>query len=244
MEIVRSAVAEAEQYTRVTVTDVPDVLVEGRAVADLVHLLAELIDNATSFSPPGSRIELRGNPVGRGVVVEVDDQGLGIDAERRAALNDMFRNPPDFGLMALSDDARIGFFVVANLAHQHGIRVSLMESIYGGVRAGVLIPTALLTPADQPNGDADSTEELATEWTLPPSASESATRENGSDDRPALPRRRAQAHLAQQLQEEPGAEYQHSELDFDRAAKHAQNTLSAFQQGTRRGRAGDDEPGP
>ncbi|HEX2301220.1 MAG TPA: ATP-binding protein, partial [Pseudonocardiaceae bacterium] len=153
IDIVRSAVAEAEQYTRVTINQVPNVLVDGRAVADLIHLLAELIDNATSFSPPGSRIEVRGNPVGRGVVVEVDDQGLGIEPERRHALNEMFRNPPDFGLMALSDDARIGFFVVAHLAHQHGIRVSLMESIYGGVRAGVLIPTRLMTSPEQANGD-------------------------------------------------------------------------------------------
>ncbi|MCA1677242.1 MAG: HAMP domain-containing protein, partial [Actinobacteria bacterium] len=127
VDIVRSAVAEAEQYTRVTVNQVPNVLVDGRAIADLIHLLAELIDNATSFSPPGSRIELRGNPVGRGVVVEVDDQGLGIESERRQTLNDMFRNPPDFGLMALSDDARIGFFVVAHLAHQHGIRAAALE---------------------------------------------------------------------------------------------------------------------
>lgn len=152
VDIVRSAVAEAEQYTRVTVDQVPHVLVDGRAVADVIHLLAELIDNATSFSPPGSRIEVRGNPVGRGVVVEVDDQGLGIEAERRQTLNEMFRNPPDFGLMALSDDARVGFFVVAHLAHQHGIQVSLMESTYGGVRAGVLIPTGLMTAPDPADG--------------------------------------------------------------------------------------------
>ncbi|MGH3905654.1 MAG: sensor histidine kinase [Pseudonocardiaceae bacterium] len=279
VEIVRSAVAEAEQYTRVTVTYVPDVLVDGRAVADLVHLLAELIDNATSFSPPGSRIEVRGNPVGRGVVVEVDDQGLGIEAERRAALNDMFRNPPDFGLMTLSDDARIGFFVVAHLANQHGLRVSLMESIYGGVRAGVLIPTVLLTSPDRTNGDAERTEELAAEQTSPLIASDTASRENGvaephptateaplfepavtaqrfepavtaqrgrpgADDRPVLPRRRPQEHLAKQLQDEPGAEHMPAEPDFDRTAKHARSSLSAFQQGTQRGRLGDEKPGP
>ena len=280
VEIVRSAVAEAEQYTRVTIAPVPHVLVDGRAVADLIHLLAELIDNATSFSPPDSRIEVRGNPVGKGVVIEVEDQGLGIEAERRAAFNEMFRNPPDFGLMALSDDARIGFFVVAHLAHQHGIRVSLMESNYGGVRAGVLIPTALMTaPASDPD-QAEQTAELAVQ-TSPPIADEVAVADNavaetppsapGStgteqpvapalpdpderpaqprrdvDDRPALPRRRRQAHLARPLQQEPvtGSEHKVPEPDFDRAARHARDTVSAFQQGTQRGRAGDADPGP
>lgn len=264
VELVRSAVAEAEQYTRVTIAHVPDILVAGRAVADLVHLLAELIDNATSFSPPGSRIEVRGNPVGRGVVVEVDDQGLGIEAERREALNKLFRNPPDFGLMALSDDARIGFFVVAHLAHQHGIKVTLMESTYGGVRAGVLVPTTLL-PSPSSDGENESGENesngaeaetgenvvaappsTGTEAPLLVSANTGAEqlarhRTPGTDDRPPLPRRRPQAHLARQLQEElaAGAEYKISEPDFDRAAKHARNTLSAFQQGTERGRVGD-----
>jgi Histidine kinase-, DNA gyrase B-, and HSP90-like ATPase len=130
----------------------PDALVDGRAVADLIHLLAELIDNATSFSPPGSRIEVRGNPAGKGVVVEVEDQGLGIEPERRKMLNKMFRDPPSFGIMALSDDARIGFFVVAHLASQHNIRVTLMESTYGGIRAGVLIPNTLV---EKPGGPRD-----------------------------------------------------------------------------------------
>lgn len=252
-EIVRSAVAEAEQYTRVTVARVPDVLVEGRAVADLIHLFAELIDNATSFSPPGSPIELRGNPVGKGVVIEVEDQGLGIEPERREALNEKFRNPPDFGLVALIDDPRVGFFVVARLAHQHGIRVSLTESTYGGVRAGVLIPSVLITTPDveKEHNESDRAEESAAE--SPPCVAESTSTEEavpqptrGADDRPALPRRRPQEHLARHLQEESasGAEDQVSEPDFDRAAIHAQNTFSAFQQGTRRGRVNGGNPQP
>ena len=277
VEIVRSAVAEAEQYTRVMVARVPDVLVDGRAVADLIHLLAELIDNATSFSPPGSPIEVRGNPVGKGVVVEVEDQGLGIEAERRETLNKMFRDPPDFGLMALLDDPRIGFFVVARLAHQHGMRVSLTESTYGGVRAGVLIPSVLITTREMDSEDEHNGSEH-TDWSPDQLSSsivdEVAMYENGSsqlqsmtaephpsvaeasaektapqrtlgtDDRPALPRRRPQEHLASQLQSElaAGAEGHIPEPDFDLAAKHAQNTLSAFQQGTERGRANGDTP--
>jgi signal transduction histidine kinase len=280
IEIVRSAVAESEQYTRITVGRVPDVLVEGRAVADLIHLLAELIDNATSFSPPGSPIEVRGNPVGKGVVVEVEDQGLGIEPERREALNETFRNPPDFGLVALLDDPRVGFFVVARLAHQHGIRVSLAESTYGGVRAGVLVPSVLITnrDAEKEHNGSDQAEESAAEHESFPTVDEAAKPRTGSsqlqsttttesrpsvdaspgtektvpqrtrgvDDRPALPRRRPQEHLAKQLQEESvsGAEDQVSEPDFDRAAKHAQSTLSAFQQGTQRGRVNGGKPQP
>jgi signal transduction histidine kinase len=277
VEIVRSAVAEAEQYTRVTVARVPDVLVDGRAVADLIHLLSELIDNATAFSPPGSPIEVRGNPVGKGVVVEVEDQGLGIEAERRESLNKMFRDQPDFGLVALLEDPRIGFFVVARLAHQHGMRVSLTESTYGGVRAGVLVPSVLITTRDRDsegehNGN-DHTDELP-DQTSPSTVDEAVMHRNGSsqlqavttepqpsvadtsaektapqrtqrgDDRPALPRRRPQEHLASQLQPESpaGAEDQIKEPDFDLAAKHAQSTLSAFQRGTQRGRTNGDKP--
>jgi signal transduction histidine kinase len=277
VEIVRSAVAEAEQYTRVTVARVPDVLVDGRAVADLIHLLSELIDNATAFSPPGSPIEVRGNPVGKGVVVEVEDQGLGIEAERRESLNKMFRDQPDFGLVALLEDPRIGFFVVARLAHQHDMRVSLTESTYGGVRAGVLVPSALITRRDrhsegEQNGS-DHTDE-SPDPTSPSIVDEAVLHENGSsqlqarttepqpsvvdtsaektapqgtaraDDRPALPRRRPQEHLASQLQAElaAGAEGQTAERDYDLAAKRAQNTLSAFQRGTERGRTNGDKP--
>ncbi len=277
VEIVRSAVAEAEQYTRVTVARVPDVLVDGRAVADLIHLLSELIDNATSFSPPGSPIEVRGNPVGKGVVVEVEDQGLGIEAERREALNKMFRDQPDFGLIALLEDPRIGFFVVARLAHQHGMRVSLTESTYGGVRAGVLVPSVLITTRDRDSEGEHNGSDHTDESPDQPSPSifdEIVMHENGSsrlqemitepqsfvadtssevtapqrtqsgDDRPALPRRRPQEHLASQLQSElaAGAEGQITEPDFDLAAKHAQNTLSAFQRGTERGRSNGHNP--
>ncbi|MQA12016.1 MAG: HAMP domain-containing protein [Pseudonocardiaceae bacterium] len=148
-EVVRGAAAETEDYARVTVTALPDIAVDGSAVADVVHLLAELIDNATSFSPPQSRVEIRGNVVGRGVVIEVEDQGLGIEAERCDDLNAMLANPPDFGIMALSSEPRLGLFVVARLAARHGITVTLRESAYGGIRAIVLVRSELLKPTSE-----------------------------------------------------------------------------------------------
>ena len=144
-EIARGAIAETENFARVTTGRLPDVLVEGAMVADLVHLLAELVDNGTSFSPPGTRVEVRGNLVGRGVVVEVEDQGLGMTVGQRDQLNALLHEPPDFQIVALSRQTRLGLFVVAQLATRHGVLVTLADSAYGGTRAIVLIPSARLT---------------------------------------------------------------------------------------------------
>lgn len=145
-EVVRGAAAETEDFARVKTAKLPSRKVIGPVVGDLVHLLAELIDNATTFSPPGSRVEVRGNVVGRGVVLEIEDQGLGIEADRVDDLNVMLANPPDFGIMALSTEPRLGLFVVARLAARHGIGVSLRDSAYGGTRAIVLVRNELLGP--------------------------------------------------------------------------------------------------
>ncbi|WP_038509041.1 sensor histidine kinase [Amycolatopsis japonica] len=156
-ELTRGASAETEDFARVKTAKMPAMAVQGPVVGDLVHLLAELIDNATSFSPPQSRVELRGNVVGKGVVIEVEDQGLGIEPEQAAELNAMLADPPDFGIMALSAEPRLGLFVVARLAARHGISVHLRESAYGGTRAIVLVRTDLLAPvpSDEPEDEVD-----------------------------------------------------------------------------------------
>lgn len=151
-ELSRGAAAETEDFARVKISKLPPIAVNGPVVGDLVHLLAELIDNATSFSPPESRVDVRGNVVGKGVALEIEDQGLGIEPERVDAFNEMLRRPPDFGIMALSTEPRLGLFVVARLAARHGISVTLRESAYGGTRAIVLLRAELLTdvPSDDP----------------------------------------------------------------------------------------------
>ncbi|MFC4854649.1 nitrate- and nitrite sensing domain-containing protein [Actinophytocola glycyrrhizae] len=143
-EIVRGAAAETEDFARVKTAKLPALTVIGPVVGDLVHLLAELIDNATTFSPPEARVEVRGNVVGRGVVLEIEDQGLGIEPARADDFNNMLANPPDFGIMALSSEPRLGLFVVARLAARHGISVTVRESAYGGTRAIVLVRNELL----------------------------------------------------------------------------------------------------
>ncbi|MEV2225346.1 ATP-binding protein [Nocardia vinacea] len=144
IDLVRSAVGETLDYARVRVSRLPETHVLGAVVADLIHLLAELVDNATSFSPPQSRVEVSGNVVGKGVVAEISDQGMGMTESEITRVNEMLRNPPDFGVAALSSDSRLGLFVVAQLAARHGVSIRLSESDYGGIRAIVLIPSALL----------------------------------------------------------------------------------------------------
>ncbi len=149
IDLIRGAVAETEQYNRVTFKRIQDMQVAAHAITDVVHLLSELVDNAIEFSPSGSRIEVSSNRVGHGTVVEIEDQGIGIPRDDCDVYNAMFREPPDFGFMALNEASRIGFFVVARLAQRHNIRVSLQESSYGGLRAVVLIPTDLTIAADE-----------------------------------------------------------------------------------------------
>ncbi|GAB3566520.1 ATP-binding protein [Amycolatopsis endophytica] len=143
-EVVRSAISETEDFARVSAVRLPEVKVVGTAVADILHLLAELVDNATSFSPPDAPVAVRGNLVGKGVVVEVEDQGLGIPFEEREELNERLRNPPDFQEMALAGQRNLGLFVIGTLARKHGIVVNLVDSAYGGIKAIVLIPAQIL----------------------------------------------------------------------------------------------------
>ncbi len=158
LEVVRSSVSETEHYARVNTGKLPEVSLKGAVVADLIHLFAELVDNATSFSPPDSRVDVHGNLVGSGVAVEIEDQGLGIEPEKLNELNAMLHSPPDFGMMALTSESRIGLFVVSQLAARHNIRITLRDSVYGGISAIVVIPNDLIVEeaaeADEFAGDA------------------------------------------------------------------------------------------
>ncbi|MEV0854471.1 sensor histidine kinase [Nocardia fluminea] len=143
-QIVRSAASEAEDFARVTAIRLPAVRVLGNAVADLTHLFAELIDNATSFSPPQTPVAVHANVVGRGVVVEIEDQGFGLEFAERERINELLLHPPDFQEMAQSGERNLGLFVVGRLANRQGITVRLQESAYGGIRAILLIPSERL----------------------------------------------------------------------------------------------------
>ncbi|MGW5688049.1 sensor histidine kinase [Nonomuraea sp. NPDC003754] len=145
-DVVRGAAAEVEDYTRVTVSPMPAHSLAGPVVGDVIHLIAELIENATVFSPPHTTVTVRGELAAHGFVVEVEDRGLGLSEEELAELNERLANPPEFDL---ADSDRLGLFVVARLAARHDIRVTLRGSPYGGTTAIVLIPAELVVAPEE-----------------------------------------------------------------------------------------------
>ena len=149
MEVLRAAVSETQHYARVQVEQVADVAIVGAAVADTIHLVAELVDNATTFSPPSAPVEVTTRLVARGVVVDVSDQGLGMKETVLQWANEMMASAPEFDAMALRADSSLGLFVVARLAAKLGITVTFDPSRYGGLRATVLIPTQHLAGNQQ-----------------------------------------------------------------------------------------------
>jgi hypothetical protein len=142
MDVVRAAVAEVEDYERIEVRRLPRVAVTGPAVADLTHLVAELLENATVFSPPHTAVQVLGERVANGFTLEIHDRGLGMAADALLDANLRLAETPEF---ELSDTDRLGLFVVSRLAQRQNVRVSLQPSPYGGTTAVVLIPDALLT---------------------------------------------------------------------------------------------------
>ncbi|MGK5530565.1 sensor histidine kinase [Streptomyces sp. URMC 129] len=148
MDVVRAAVDEVEDFERIEIRRLPPFAVAGGAVADLIHLVAELLENATVFSPPHTAVQVSGERVPHGFTLEIHDRGLGMNPEALAEANQRLAESQEF---QLSDTDRIGLFVVARLAERHGIRVSLRESPYGGTTAVTLIPGELLTEtAEEP----------------------------------------------------------------------------------------------
>ncbi|MBT2472195.1 ATP-binding protein [Streptomyces sp. ISL-66] len=143
-EVLRSAVAEVEQYTRVKVVPPAGGTVRGHAVADVVHLLAELVENATVFSAPDTDVVLRAERVTAGIAVEVEDRGLGMPPEEAHRMNALLGDPDQISVRHLLADGRIGLFVVSALARRHGIAVELKSNIYGGVLAVLVLPQELL----------------------------------------------------------------------------------------------------
>jgi HAMP domain-containing protein len=148
VDVVRAAVEEVKEHTRVELLPIDQVQLVGHAAADVMHLLAELIENAVTFSAPGTKALVAGQPLPAGYLLEVEDQGLGMTDEQLVKVNQRLAKPPDidFALAKM-----LGFFVVTQLAAKHGIKVQLRHSWYGGVTALVLLPKQLIVhPAEPP----------------------------------------------------------------------------------------------
>ncbi|MDG9703663.1 nitrate- and nitrite sensing domain-containing protein [Streptomyces sp. DH37] len=154
VDVLRAAASEVEQYERIELNAVPTTEVAGRVVNDLVHLLAELLENATSFSSPQTKVKVTGHalPDGR-VLVEIHDTGIGLSPEDLAAINERLANPPT---VDVSVSRRMGLFVVGRLSLRHGIRIQLRPSDSGGTTALVMLPVDVTQRGGQqkkPSGD-------------------------------------------------------------------------------------------
>lgn len=149
MDVVRAAVAEVEDYERIEVRRLPRLGIAGPAVADVTHLVAELLENATVFSPPHTAVQVHGERVANGFTLEIHDRGLGMHPDALLDANLRLTETSEF---ELSDTDRLGLFVVSRLAQRHSVKVALQPSPYGGTTAVVFLPVELLTEAPETNG--------------------------------------------------------------------------------------------
>ncbi|MFE2187508.1 nitrate- and nitrite sensing domain-containing protein [Streptomyces sp. NPDC059455] len=152
VDVLRAAASEVEQYERIELSSVPATEVAGRVVNDLVHLLAELLENATSFSSPQTKVKVTGHalPDGR-VLVEIHDTGIGLSPEDLAAINERLASPPT---VDVSVSRRMGLFVVGRLSLRHGIRIQLRPSDSGGTTALVMLPVDVAQGGRKPASQA------------------------------------------------------------------------------------------
>jgi len=142
VDVLRAAVSEIEQYERVTLNVQPGIAVRGQAVNDVVHLLSELVENATSFSAAETPVAVSGHVLNSGgVLLDITDQGVGMGAEEMAHANWRLDNPP---VVDVAVSRRMGLFVVARLAARHGIRVRLRPASMGGLTALVWLPDEVI----------------------------------------------------------------------------------------------------
>jgi signal transduction histidine kinase len=169
VDVLRAAAAEVEDYTRIRVTTGAGAALIGPAVADVIHMIAELAENATIYSPPSTPVRIHGDMVGRGYAIEIEDRGLGMAEEKLTRINHNFAHPPPFDL---SGSEQLGLFVAGQLARRHDIQITLQASPYGGITAIVLIPTSLVVneSADRPAVAAVATSEGPIQLTSRPAA--------------------------------------------------------------------------
>lgn len=250
--VLLASFAEARNYQRITLRGAADVALAGHAVAEVIHLTAELLDNALAFSPPSSTVWVTANQVNHGVAIEIEDAGVGMSADAVDTANLLLATAPTPDVTELKDGAQVGLHVVAELAKREGLQVSLRRSAYGGLLAIVLLPERLLVAA--PTESPESVPVTARMAPSPPverpaapgivpAASRSAvgvlepsseTSGGAVNERPPLPHRRPQQHLVPELLEDgtdTGAALP------ARSPDEARNRFARYQQGRNEGRA-------
>ncbi|WP_052866675.1 sensor histidine kinase [Streptomyces niger] len=244
-DVVRAAVSEIEDYARIEVRRLPTGAVPGNVVADLTHLLAELIENAAQFSPPHTKVRVHGEQVGTGHVLEIEDRGLGMAEEELAEANQRIAQTE---ATAPPDGERLGLFVVSRLASRYDVRVVLRPSVYGGTTAVVLLPDALVREARPPartTFDPGPALDVPLERVrahvgrradraLEPPPNEAAASPPAGPD--GLPRRIRQHSLAARLREPPPAERDTLPEESPAVSpEQARSRMTAYREGWARG---------
>ncbi|WP_405997369.1 ATP-binding protein [Streptomyces sp. NBC_00829] len=208
-EVLRSAIAEVEQYPRVKLVPPIDGTLRGHAVADVIHLLAELVENATLFSAPHTQVLMRAQLVTAGLAVEVEDRGLGMPTGEQNKMNALLADPDQVNVAHLLQDGRIGLFVVSALARRHGIAVRLQANIYGGVQAILVLPQGLL--GSEPDGLEQPVTAAAAGTSGSPAGQTTATRATAT--RAPIPQQpHSPPQLPHQQQRHPQREPAHATL--------------------------------
>jgi signal transduction histidine kinase len=223
-DVMRGAIAEIEDHARVAVVASAPAALKGGAVADVTHLLAELVENAAVFSPPETYVHLRGEPVDGGYAIEVEDRGIGMSAAALAEANDRLTHPPEFDL---ADGDRLGLFIVGRLAARRGITVTLCPSPYGGIQAIVLLPSDLVVHGEEPPLSGEPRFAGTPRAPRGPHAA--------AGPKPALPRRVRQVNLAPQLRSDPPPRAGTRGPLAARSAEETRALIAALQAGWREG---------
>ena len=148
VDVLRAAISEIEQYERVVLNVQPGIVVVGQAVNDAVHLVAEIVENATTFSPEDTQVYVSGQPLSSGgVLLDITDNGVGISDQEMSHANWRLDNPP---VVDVAVSRRMGLFVVGRLAARHGVRVRLRHAQAGGLTALIWLPDTVAAPEVAP----------------------------------------------------------------------------------------------
>lgn len=243
LDVLRSAQGEVQDYRRIRIETDGRVWVSERAVGALVHVLAELMENAVAFSKPPAPVEVTASQVVHGLAIEIEDRGVGMDAEQYEQANALMAEPPRMDVLSRADDTRLGLYVVARLAANLDLKVELRPSSFGGTRVVVLVPAELVVQAGPEPEPERGEERLAPAPRLvavgapapEPAAASSASVSSGGLD--PLPRRVKLASLTDELRE-PRAARAEREQAPDPGRSGA--TVGAFQRQSRRARPAED----
>jgi signal transduction histidine kinase len=247
-DILRAAIVEVEDYTRVVVDAASPAALDGGVMADVTHLLAELVENATAFSPPPTQVHIRGELVATGYAMEVEDRGIGMNAAELAEANERLSHPPEFDL---ADNDRLGLFIVGRIAARQGIGVTLEPSPYGGTRAVVLIPLDYVVRDDGAGYEDTWADEPVADPGWPPAPraattpSEIAVAAQGGDRTagatPEPLRQIRQVDLAPQLRRDtPTRGEAGTGPTTVRSPEETRSLMTSLQQGWQRGRQDED----